>query len=80
MGWTPVLDLCCDPLGGNSLCPFYYDAICNALKQLWYLYKKRIIANPPYHMCDEFIELLQRAFEGDLDTRILLVIPKRPSR
>ena len=27
----PVIDICADPYGGNSLCPLYYSAAENAL-------------------------------------------------
>jgi hypothetical protein len=31
-GWVPLLDGACDPLGINSLAPFFYDVYSDSLK------------------------------------------------
>lgn len=72
-----MVDICSDVCGFNSLAPFYYDAICDSLKQTLYLPGKRIICNPPYFRAKAFYELLEALYSDDRSTRALFICPRK---
>ena len=69
--------MCCNALGSNSLCPFYYDAISDATLQAEMLAGRKLLCNPIFDRCDRFIETLQQAFELNSSTKAILVCPAR---
>ena len=75
-GFTPDLDICCEPWGTNSLCPYFYSPRENSLKQS--LGGQRILCNPPFqeHTLDWFTRKLERTMTlyGDR-TQVMLVMP-----
>ena len=77
LGYKPLLDLCADCCGYNSLAPLFYDARADALLQLEYIEGEDMIVNPPYDRIPEFIELLEEAYTNDKTTTAVLIIPRR---
>ena len=77
VGWKPYIDMCCGILGQNSLCPFYYDALSDATRQARSLAGHRLLCNPVYDRCEEFIATLRDAHRIDPDTKAIFVCPVR---
>ena len=49
VGWCPVVDICSDVVGGNSLAPLFYCAFEDSTLQSAYLRGKHLICNPPFN-------------------------------
>jgi hypothetical protein len=62
LGWLPVIDYACDPLGSNSLSVGYYDIFSNSLKQKKYMKRKDGVINPPFCAPEPFMELSEEVF------------------
>ena len=78
VGWEGDLDPCCNSIGTNAQGPLIYSAIEDGLLQLEYLLGQKIICNPAFPLCDEFLKLLEAAKEQQpLDTKALAILPHR---
>ena len=73
-GFLPLLDMCCDALGTNSMCPFYYSAGEDATRQSYV--GQHCWCNPPYKNMRAFIDVLERDRNKSVSTRAILVIPR----
>ena len=78
--WWPLIDMCANKVGSNSVAFAYFDAMCDALEQLEMLLGMDISCNPPYDYSGKFIRLLIKAFNSDQRTRALVVVPVRKTR
>ena len=71
--FVPLLDICADVLGANSLAPFCYSTEQDSLKQ--HLAGVTCVCNPPYREMDRWIRKCEKAKLQDSATRVLLFIP-----
>ena len=73
-GVLPLVDMCCDALGANALCPFHYSAAQDATAQDFAGWP--VLCNPPYKEVEPFIRRLEAdSRRGLKGTRAILVIP-----
>ena len=77
VGWSPDIDICCNVLGINSTCPFYYDPLTDSRKQGKFIQGMWIMCNPPFYLSEKYIQMLEKAFRDDPETRALLIVPEK---
>ena len=76
--FLPLVDMCCDVLGTNAMCPFYYSARTDARQQTYE--GVHTWCNPPFKDFTDFARVLEAARGRNATTRAILVIPRtRPS-
>ena len=73
-GFLPLLDMCCDVLGSNSMCPFFYSAAEDARKQQYD--GMPVWCNPPFKDQTSFMRPLEVARARDSTTQAILIIPR----
>ena len=73
-GVLPFVDMCCDVLGANSMCPYYYSVREDGTKQDYR--SVPVWSNPPYKEMQEFVGPLERARQEDATTQAILVVPR----
>ena len=69
----PLVDMCADVLGTNSMCPFFYSAREDATQQTFF--GVPAWCNPPFSDFDRFVKRLEAAREADPGTQAVLVLP-----
>ena len=73
-GILPFVDMCCDVLGANSMCPYYFSVREDGTQQDYR--SVPVWCNPPYKEMDAFFFTLERAQHADATTQAILVIPR----
>ena len=72
-GELPWLDMFCDVLGTNSLCPFFLSAKEDAAHfniEGW-----KAWGNPPFKYFAPFVEWMEENFDRDCSTKVILILP-----
>lgn len=72
--FLPLVDMCCDVLGTNAMCPLYYSARTDARRQAYE--GVPVWCNPPFKEFMEFVRVLEAARGRNPMTRAILVIPR----
>ncbi len=73
-GFLPLLDMCCDVIGSNAMCPFFYSAAQDARRQTYD--GMPVWCNPPFKDQQSFMGPLERARARDNTTQAILIVPR----
>ena len=70
--------MCCDVLGSNALCPYFYSSREDATRQRFE--GAHVWLNPPFSMIAPFVVKLEAARAADPYTKAVLVLHEKAQK